>query len=128
MNKFNWLDEFEIGNTIVDAQHKHLFELANKVFATTDRQVIKNCAFELFRYIRQHFKDEELLMQQMHYPNYQNHVEAHNDLLIRLEEISAPFNGEDFNVNNLNVLMIDWLHTHILREDMQIGEFLRQNS
>jgi hemerythrin len=37
MNKFNWLDDFEIGYDKVDDQHKHLFELANQGFNAQDR-------------------------------------------------------------------------------------------
>jgi len=127
MNQFTWLDEFSIDNQLIDAQHQHIFELANKVFASNDKLVIRDCALGLFKYIREHFKAEEQLMQQINYPDYQNHVQAHNELLLRLTEISAPLNGNEFNNSHLNQLMTDWLMTHILQEDMKIGEFIHQN-
>lgn len=128
MNQFIWRDDFEIDNEIIDSQHKHIFELANKVFAASDKAVIRHCALGFFKHIREHFKAEEQLMREMDYPGYQNHVQAHNELLVRLEEISAPLNGGEFNINNLNQLMTDWLLTHILEEDMKIGEFIHENA
>lgn len=128
MDQFIWRDDFEIGNHIIDAQHKHIFELANNVFAANDAQHIRHCALGFFKHIREHFKAEEQLMREMQYPHYQNHVEAHNELLVRLEEISAPLNGGEFNINSLNELMSHWLLTHILEEDMKIGEFICQTT
>jgi hemerythrin-like metal-binding protein len=128
MNKFNWLDDFEIGYDKVDDQHKHLFELANQVFNAQDKIVLTQCILKLFHHIREHFKDEEQLMIQINYPDLEIHVQEHNQILLRLEEIGVHFNEEDFKPEKLlNQLVVDWLLTHILKEDMRIGEFIHQN-
>jgi len=31
MNKFIWLDEYKIGDEIIDQQHEYLFDLANQI-------------------------------------------------------------------------------------------------
>lgn len=87
-----------------------------------------HCALQLFRYMRKHFKDEERLMREFNYPQYAHHVEAHNLILARLTQISLRFKTDEFRVNDLKELMNDWLLTHILKEDKQIGTFIRQSS
>lgn len=128
MSKFNWLDEFKIGNDIVDKQHHYLFELANQVYEAEDMPAIIKCGEELFRYIREHFRDEERLMKRSGYPGYQAHVAMHDDLLLRLEGIAAHLTKDDFKNDSLNQLMVDWLLSHILKEDMLIGEYLRHSN
>src|SRR5574343_796415 len=119
MSKFNWRNDFEIGNTIIDQQHKHLFEVANQIFEAHDKQSMFNCTLKLFHYIREHFKDEERLMLKIGYPHYESHVQAHEQILLKLEEIGIHFKDADFDTNELNELMADWLLTHILKEDMK---------
>ena len=125
MKKFNWSDDFSIHNELVDGQHQYLFELANKIYETDDRQQMIDCALALFQYIRTHFKDEESLMKQVNYPNYPVHVEAHHQILLRLESIATHLSDGKINHDEINSLMIDWLLTHILKEDRQIGDFLK---
>lgn len=126
MAKFNWSEDFKIDNEIIDSQHRHLFDLANKVFESDSRAAITECALGLFQYIRQHFKDEESVMKQSGYPDYEKHIQAHDQILVRLEAISIDLKENQFRTDELNRLMVDWLLTHILKEDMLIGEFLRK--
>ena len=34
MNKFIWTKEYELGVEIIDTQHKHFFEIVNKIYDT----------------------------------------------------------------------------------------------
>lgn len=127
MKKFNWSDDFNIHNEIIDSQHQYLFELANKVYETDDRQEMIDHALALFQYVRTHFKDEESLMRQVNYPNYPAHIEAHNQILLRLEKITTHLTDGKINHDDINSLMVDWLLTHILKEDAGIGDFLKSS-
>ena len=127
MSKFNWRDEYSVGNEQIDAQHEHLFKLANKVFLAEDKHTLKHCLVELFRYIRKHFKDEEKLMSQLNYPDYEHHVQLHNDIVLRLTKIDDDFKTEKFSITELTTLMNDWLLKHIIKEDKLIGDFARKS-
>lgn len=126
MSKFTWRDDYRVGNDLVDGQHEHLFKLANKVFDAQDKHALKHCLQELFRYVRKHFKDEERLMSQLSYPDYDHHRQLHNEIELRLSKIDAEFKSDQFSITTLHTLMNDWLLDHILKDDRSIGDFARK--
>jgi hemerythrin len=126
MSKFTWRDDYRVGNDLIDGQHEHLFKLANKVFDAQDKHALKHCVHELFRYVRKHFKDEERLMSQLNYPDYDHHVQLHNEIESRLSKIDTEFKNDRFSITELQTLMHDWLLSHILKDDKFIGDFARK--
>ncbi|AMK75967.1 MULTISPECIES: bacteriohemerythrin [Methylomonas] len=126
MSKFTWRDDYRIGYDLVDGQHEHLFKLANKVFDAKDKHALKHCVQELFRYVRKHFRDEERLMSQLNYPDYDHHVQLHNEIELRLSKIDAEFKTDQFSITALQILMNDWLLDHILGADKLIGSWARK--
>lgn len=128
MSKFIWHDDYRIGNDFIDGQHQHLFKLANHIFEAQDKDSMNRCVLELFRYIRKHFKDEERLMRQLNFPDFENHVKAHDEMLRRLTNMSAHCKNDELTVTELKTLMNDWLPTHIQKEDRLIGDYARKNN
>lgn len=128
MSKFSWCDEYNVDGGLIDNQHQHLFALANQVFESDNPAIIITCIMELFGYIRKHFKDEEKCMKQISYPLYEEHARAHDQILLKLEEISVNMRNNDFNTEQLNELMAEWILTHILKEDILIGQYLRMTA
>jgi hemerythrin len=126
MSKFIWRDDYKIGNDLVDGQHQHLFKLANHIFEAQDKDTMIHYSLELFRYIRKHFKDEERLMRQLNFPDFEKHAKAHDEILKRLTNISIHCKNDEFTLAELKILMNDWLLIHIQKEDRLIGEFARK--
>ena len=61
-NNFVWLNEYNIGHDTVDQQHQYLFNLANLIVNPyNDQQKTYHNVVALYQYVREHFRNEELL-------------------------------------------------------------------
>lgn len=128
MNEFVWNNRYLIGNEEVDVQHQHLFELANQlVEASRDDEIIRLLML-FYQHAREHFSAEEELMKQAGYPDYLRHVEAHNQMLGKLAELSKTVQQKQWNPSELKVFVTRWVLVHILDDDMPMGEYLKQHS
>jgi len=74
----------------------------------------------MVEYVRFHFGAEQVLLQRIKYPDYQEHKKQH-DILIRdiLEAVNEHNKGEKFVPNQFVRTMRDWILSHIAIADMQ---------
>jgi hemerythrin len=117
-----WKEEYNLGDPIVDAQHQYLFTLANEVFSAESRDEILRSLMHLFRYVREHFHDEEALMERRKYDGLARHRELHNAMITELDLIAQAFHHLDTVgfIQKTQSFMVDWLLMHILSEDRRI--------
>jgi len=116
-----WRDSYQIGDPLIDAQHKRLFELANQVLLSSGATAINEAIMLLFRYTREHFSEEEVLMKSRNYSGLAVHREQHNELLTRLSSIAAASAQISPRVtDDIHSLMVNWILKHILEEDLKI--------
>ena len=125
-----WLNEYNIGVEEIDNQHKSLFAnltLLKQSFSK-EEDVIKTIKF-LVDYTNSHFSKEEEFMQQISYPDYDNHKKIHQKLTSQVAEIIAGIKGgKPLDVSYLIRFLTDWLVNHILDEDSKIGIFYSKNN
>jgi hemerythrin len=117
-----WKPEYSIGDREIDRQHRTLFDLANQVFSVDDVVQIKAAVLTLYRYMEQHFAQEEELMARVEYEGLAQHKVQH-------QQIIAEMNGlltlcSDFREfhGKLRHLMVDWVLGHVVDADTQIAE------
>lgn len=122
MSEFVWQDQYLIGNPTVDQQHQQLFNLANKLVESKNRDDLLKNAMYLYRHIREHFQAEEAFMKKLGYPDYQQHVEIHNLMLDRMTAISAKINRDEWQPQDVKIFMKEWI-AHITEEDKAIGAY-----
>jgi len=124
-----WSDEvYSVGLPEIDEQHKTLFNLVNTIHAAIyEHKGTSACVGvleELADYTRVHFALEEKLMQQGHYPAFEQHRALHHDLVKQvvalLEQIHAGHAKISFQLLHF---LRGWLKNHILVEDKKYGEF-----
>ncbi|MGZ4958787.1 MAG: bacteriohemerythrin [Methylomonas sp.] len=127
MSKFIWKDHFKIGDVTVDAQHRHLFDLANQIVQATTPSELTRLFMLFYKHVREHFQAEEDLMRQHQYPDYAVHVEAHNLMLDRLIDISGTVQSGQWAKADIQAFVESWLQVHIQEVDMKFGEFLNQH-
>lgn len=125
MEKNIWHEKYSLHNEEVDKQHQYLFELANQASEASSKEFEIECAMNLFKHMREHFRDEELHMKQTHYTAFNEHVSAHNQLLDILVGLSERI-ADTTNFNSLNEFMQHQFLPHTLNEDMLFGKFLSQ--
>ncbi len=128
MNNFSWKDEYKIDHGVIDAQHQQLFNLANQIITVSDTNELTRMLMLLYQHVRVHFLAEENLMKETNYPRYQNHVEAHNQMLDRLVEISKTVPAQCWNTADIQHFVNRWVLVHILDEDMQLVQHLKSMS
>lgn len=128
MNTFIWKEEYKIDHGIIDAQHQQLFNLANQIVGVTDNSKITRLLMQFYQHVREHFQAEENLMKETNYPGYQQHVEAHNQMLDGLVEISKKVHAKCCHSSDIQHFVDRWLLVHILNEDMQLVKHLKPDS
>ena len=116
-----WTDDLKTGIFTIDKQHKDIFDKANEVFnlgIEEDIEEIKSVFTFLMNYATNHFFDEEQLMIDHNYEKFAEHRKQHNyfiEEVYRLYQRSNNMTEKD--LNELKVLIIDWLANHINKED-----------
>ena len=114
-----WNDRYATGNAEIDAQHRHLFALINRMAAANTVDEIKPLLMLLFKHTREHFHQEEALIRRNGYPGLDGHINGHNLLLSRLNAFSADVGNRNFNKPVLVKLMSDWAMNHIVQNDIK---------
>lgn len=124
-----WNDYLKVNVGILDEQNRKLTMLANKTYNTLLRKE-NNPAFEeqilqeLFEYAKKHFIIEEELMMKHSYHGLKDHKEEHNNYTTRLVEIFQKHQTSQAVSREILDLLKDWLKSHILKKDKELGIFL----
>ncbi|MBU3179004.1 hemerythrin family protein [Clostridium estertheticum] len=124
-----WKENFSIGMEIIDAQHKHLFDIGNQAYLLLENGLkvdkyddITLIIEDLERYTIYHFKCEEEYMLKINYSGYENQKREHTEFInkihkMRLVDIDK---GQQEAIEDLLAVIFNWLIDHILGEDRLI--------
>lgn len=88
MADFTWHNFFEIGVDFIDDDHKNLLIIIQDVRNAIDANEHNKCITLLNKLIteaRNHFKREEQYLEEVKYPELEEHKKYHNDLLERAD-------------------------------------------
>ncbi len=129
MTVMNWREDFSVDIASVDKQHKKIIELINRLedAASThlEAKTVDAVLSELLTYTRNHFKDEETLMQKYLYPGLETHRAEHEALVNRVLEFRRKFDaGKLTDVHDLANFLMGWLEGHILGTDKKYSPYL----
>jgi hemerythrin-like metal-binding protein len=130
MEKLFWKDEYSVGVERIDRQHQHLFEIVNKLVerpsSPEDSGVFSEILAEMVSYAREHFTDEEELMQEYGYPEIELHKKQHAYFIDTTAELSISFmDNKRTATEEITEFLILWLTTHVLKSDMKYKEFFK---
>ena len=128
---FPWNDRLTLGLRDIDADHRKLVDMANKLHAVMAEgqsgHTVRNLLMELGEYAQFHFSREEKLFHQHQYPQLASHVQSHRDLVAQLSEVVSQFEKGDFSVAiDLLSLLKSWLNHHIMEVDYAYAPFLKE--
>ena len=131
MEKFvTWNVSYEVGVPHVDKQHRQLVDLINSLYnaclgeKTELDETFTSVMKELVEYVMVHFKDEEMIMEQINYPGLKEHKQKH-ELFVKeiLKSVNAYKNGKQFVPNAFVRFLRDWLFNHILIDDKTWAQY-----
>lgn len=128
---FEMKDEYYIGISQIDEQHKKLFQIADETYELLNNAYIADkydhivaLLDELKEYTATHFAEEEAYMENIMYKKILSHKVEHQEFLEKINEIEL----DDLEVNQETIIMdilnfvYDWLVHHILDTDKLIVE------
>jgi hemerythrin len=130
MPLFTWDPIYSVGEEKIDAQHKQLFDIANRFkkmcSAHADRASLLRVYKELLDYTAVHFADEEALLRRHHYPDYDNHKMNHDKLvgLVKRYQIELETGGADVEAR-IQQFVQTWLNGHILGTDRNYRDHIK---
>lgn len=126
-----WTEELRTGIDYIDKQHKSIFDKANEIFnlgiESETKDVEKTFKF-LINYSNDHFHEEEEYMIELKYNDFIEHRNQHNYFVESIYKIyeNIMINGLSMeNINNLQVLIIEWLANHISVYDKKFIKSIR---
>lgn len=122
---FSWDEKYSVGNEEIDSQHKYMFELANSLPESIEDGSVKKTVMALYKHILKHFSAEEAMMKNEGFPNAEEHMNMHNDLITKLNVItSMPFK-DDEDLLKFKRFVYDWVIEHIMHQDKKFFDFVK---
>lgn len=127
-----WNDSFKIGVTLIDDQHKTLFDAMDALYAACSvgkgrQEVVKTAEF-LENYVVKHFADEEVLQKSSAYPKYPEHKKIHEDFIAQVRSLKndiAQHGPTIVSVAKMNTMLSGWLLNHIKNVDSELAQYVK---
>src|SRR4030042_6916572 len=125
MEKVLWKDDYSVGVEESDRQHRHLFEILNKLVARpadpSGSELVAQTLGEMYDYAKEHFKAEEELMQQYGYPELEAHKKKHEYL------VGTPYEmcSGEISADEIAEFLKVWWIIHVLNVDMKYKDFFK---
>jgi hemerythrin-like metal-binding protein len=129
---YQWDKSLEVGNKMIDEQHKQLFIAINNLLKVCDEgqsagELKKSIDF-LNDYTVKHFFEEEELQKQYAYPDYENHHKMHEDFKATVRELRTQMIMKGPSralIQDVQKQIGGWLVIHIKGQDVKIGAHIR---
>lgn len=128
---FRWRIVYELKNELLDDEHKQLFDIGLKALAYNDTDIKKHIKLtinELYDYMKTHFEHEEKFMKEINYPNIEEHILFHKNIIDQVNEFIKQLSTlkiVDFERKLIEYMDI-WLINHIIYEDRKIIDFYQK--
>lgn len=119
-----WNDTCKTGHAGIDDQHRHLFDLTRQIAQADTADALKPLIMRLYKSTREHFELEEGLLRRAQFAGLLAHVEAHNQLLGRLNALCADVGKGEVHKAEIVKVMTDWGVNHVTQDDMQAAAYL----
>ncbi len=128
----NWDPDFTVHNEKIDAQHKHLIHLLNKIHSAMtldkDFENVGRLLDELVRKTRQHFDTEYELLHKYGYHDMDKHKTEHQRLLKQVKSLQIwSKSGRSLTAMKDLRLIRSWLLDHIRYLDAGYAKFIRKH-
>lgn len=126
-----WRSSYGTGIPSMDEQHRKLIELINTMYRVMRKEEgedsIDAVLDEMSEYASNHLRDEEALLQENGYTDFDNHLALHKEYLRKMEELRAEW-GKDktSGAKNIYSFLRHWWLGHIVEEDRRYGLFLTE--
>lgn len=125
MAQIEWREEYSVGNSAIDGEHKQLIEQINHMYEllaqSKDTLKIEIMLDQIQTDISAHFALEELLMAKAAFTEYEEHRKDHETLLDHINDMVFSFSedpetGRQILKDNLS----NWFARHFVTFDARL--------
>jgi hemerythrin len=129
MAMMEWKDEYSVGVTAMDNQHKQLVSMVNQLYEAMRQSkgdaVIGSILPSLILYTKSHFAAEEKIMKYAEFPGLAAHQALHQQLTKQANELMEKIKaGKMVATVSVAKFLKDWLVNHIQGQDKQYGRHI----
>lgn len=117
-----WKASLELGVPEIDADHRTLVELLNRIKASNEREEALIVLDQLESYADYHFAREEALMEECGYEFSGVHVREHRDLRFEVKNQIEDLMADERDIREVAQFMQRWLLRHIAGSDRLLSE------
>lgn len=120
-----WQPAFSVGHSLLDAQHKKLFELCHEAACHIADDTPAGLAKfriildQLADYVNEHFRSEEALLRKHGYPLLESHKEEHLNYQLKLANFLLAAALGEVDKTSIVACLAGWWAEHILGSDQQ---------
>jgi hemerythrin len=127
-----WESKFEVGNDLIDQEHRTFVDLIKNVDYSVDEDLdseyIARLLIEIEKYADFHFYSEENIMLSSGYPDLKYHQELHRSLLSRLQQFIKDYQAGAVEASAVIGFLMDWFRNHTAGEDLRIAQFINEKN
>jgi hemerythrin len=134
IEKIHWKTEFSIGNKDIDSDHQKILEIYNAIAELVSKKEDNPDAYakflsEMTNYALNHFKKEEIYMEQFSYPKLLEHKHYHTNFINEVSRFTLTF-SESRLQEPVKILrfLYDWWTYHIQHIDRDYEEYRQQKN
>ncbi|HAX91739.1 MAG TPA: hemerythrin [Rhodospirillaceae bacterium] len=125
----DWSDILSVHYRLIDADHKKLIDLINRLHDASvngdSHAGATNALKQLMDFTKAHFVHEETLMRKTAYPQIIPHKIEHDRLTKQLEDFLNRFESGQAGLSQDTVVFLrTWLCDHIIEVDIHLGRWL----
>ncbi len=123
---YTWTEAMAIGHPMIDEDHRHIFDIANRLQAELledpEHSIVGEVLVELIEHTGGHFAREEALMQAAKYPGYAVHKHEHEVLMEMVNDLHHRFMNRPGNITaDVAEFFRKSLIPHFMNWDMKLG-------
>lgn len=127
-----WDKSIEVGDAILDAQHRHIVDLMNALYNAADGEGLATAdavVHHVVRFLQHHFDTEEAILRQIGYPDVDRHAAEHRRLMARIADAArSADDGSPPSSDRLAVSVWSWMHEHTSTWDQGYATVLRMKN
>lgn len=133
MALINWEEKFQVNLNLIDNQHKKLVAILNRLHESMSKgkgsEVLESVIKDLITYTKTHFADEEKLMIENKYSQYDSHYIEHSNFITKVEQVYNDLSAGKIGLSmELMYFLKNWLLNHIMVVDKKFGDFMQTKS
>ena len=131
MDIIKWRASYETGIPSMDEQHRKFIGLINTMYHVMRNDKgpgeIDTVLAEMSEYANSHLRDEEALLKENGYAEFENHLALHKEYLKKMEELRAEWEKDKTaGAKNIYGFLRQWWLGHVVEEDRKYGLFLKE--